>query len=360
MTGRLVVRRIPDATPRRTEPQVKTPSSIPGASTPSSPPPTPRCWTRSPPTRPIVATPSSSRSKHSALAHLPSGKFNANAAWLVLTIIALNLTPAAGTLTTPDLARATTATIRRTLVCVPARMASSARRITLHLPQAWSATHRPSSRPDHPAAPLRHPKTTVEHPGQRGPANLHALRLSSQADHDHATILKLIGGSRLRPRQTLQNDLPFSPPPDRSPSVAALWDQNVRCTHFNRHELAQRAHVQRRHTLALLSDRDDNTAAQSSYGLQSKNPISGRESPHSSNTGREAYHAVDGNAVEADSQQCTGTLQPAEGSFPRELFTLILDAVCSRRRSRSRRTVAATPPPNVRRGRCDESTKDIK
>ncbi len=75
--------------------------------------------------------------KNSALAHLPSGVFNANAAWLVLAVIAFNLTRTAGTLAAPELARATTATIRRKLVTVPARVASSARRITLHLPQAW-------------------------------------------------------------------------------------------------------------------------------------------------------------------------------------------------------------------------------
>src|SRR4051794_34308159 len=75
--------------------------------------------------------------KHSALAHLPSGVFNANAAWLVLAVIAFNLTRAAGTLAAPDLAKATTATIRRKLITVPARVAFSARRITLHLPKSW-------------------------------------------------------------------------------------------------------------------------------------------------------------------------------------------------------------------------------
>ena len=75
--------------------------------------------------------------KHSALAHLPSGKFNANAAWLVLAVIAFNLTRAAATLSGPTLAKATTATIRRKLIAVPARIASSARRVTLHLPTAW-------------------------------------------------------------------------------------------------------------------------------------------------------------------------------------------------------------------------------
>jgi hypothetical protein len=75
--------------------------------------------------------------KSSALAHLPSGKFAANAAWLVLAVMAFNLTRAAATITGPGLAKATTATIRRKLIAVPARVASSARRATLHLPTAW-------------------------------------------------------------------------------------------------------------------------------------------------------------------------------------------------------------------------------
>ncbi|KZF06785.1 MAG: IS1380 family transposase [Rhodococcus sp. (in: high G+C Gram-positive bacteria)] len=76
--------------------------------------------------------------KNSALAHMPSGNFCANAAWLVCAVMAFNLTRAAATLTgVPKLAKATTGTIRRTLICVPARIAYSARKITLHLPQRW-------------------------------------------------------------------------------------------------------------------------------------------------------------------------------------------------------------------------------
>ena len=75
--------------------------------------------------------------KGAALAHLPSGVFTANAAWLVLAVIAFNLTRAAASLTDPQIAKATTATIRRKLITVPARVATSARRVTLHLPQAW-------------------------------------------------------------------------------------------------------------------------------------------------------------------------------------------------------------------------------
>jgi hypothetical protein len=76
--------------------------------------------------------------KSSALAHLPSGTFTANAAWLVLAVIAFNLTRAAATVTgEPALAKSTTATIRRKLITVPARVASSARRVTMHLPKDW-------------------------------------------------------------------------------------------------------------------------------------------------------------------------------------------------------------------------------
>lgn len=76
--------------------------------------------------------------KASALAHMPSGVFNANAAWLICAVMAFNLTRAAATLTnTASLARATTATIRRKLINIPARIACSARRLRLHLPEAW-------------------------------------------------------------------------------------------------------------------------------------------------------------------------------------------------------------------------------
>jgi Transposase DDE domain group 1 len=76
--------------------------------------------------------------KASALAHLPSGVFNANAAWLVCAVMAFNLTRAAASVThTPALAKAATATIRRKLIHVPARIATSGRRLRLHLPRNW-------------------------------------------------------------------------------------------------------------------------------------------------------------------------------------------------------------------------------
>jgi hypothetical protein len=72
------------------------------------------------------------------LAHLPSGKFSANAAWLSIAAIAQNLLRAAGALAGGSLARARAATIRRGLVAVAARTARHGRgHLTLHLPQGW-------------------------------------------------------------------------------------------------------------------------------------------------------------------------------------------------------------------------------
>ena len=75
--------------------------------------------------------------KSGALGHLPSGSFAANSAWLVLAAIAFNLTRAAGTIASVFHSTATTATIRRQLIAVPARLATSARRLVLHLPTDW-------------------------------------------------------------------------------------------------------------------------------------------------------------------------------------------------------------------------------
>jgi Transposase DDE domain group 1 len=72
------------------------------------------------------------------LAHLPSGHFNANAAWLVIAAMAQNLLRAAGALAGPLHARARAATIRRDLIAVAARTARHGRgHLVLHLPEAW-------------------------------------------------------------------------------------------------------------------------------------------------------------------------------------------------------------------------------
>ena len=75
--------------------------------------------------------------KNGPLAHLPSGTFAANSAWLVLAAMAFNLTRATGVLADRFHAKAVTATIRAHLINVAARVTRSARRTTLRLPTDW-------------------------------------------------------------------------------------------------------------------------------------------------------------------------------------------------------------------------------
>lgn len=96
------------------------------------------------------------------LNHLPSGRFGANAAWLALNVMAHNLSrwtvkiggidtveipvggagagadqpPAEAPERTPKSFVATD-TLRRRHLAIPGRLATSARRLTLHLPARW-------------------------------------------------------------------------------------------------------------------------------------------------------------------------------------------------------------------------------
>ena len=77
--------------------------------------------------------------KHgSGLRHHPSGRFFANAAWLVLVTLAHNLLrwPATLGLGTRD-ELVVAKTLRRTLLALPGRLTRSARRWRLHLPARW-------------------------------------------------------------------------------------------------------------------------------------------------------------------------------------------------------------------------------
>jgi DDE family transposase len=76
------------------------------------------------------------------LAHLPSGSFPANAAWLALAAISGNLLRAAGCLASLAYAKARGATVRRDLITVAARTARHGRgHLTLHLPKEWHREH---------------------------------------------------------------------------------------------------------------------------------------------------------------------------------------------------------------------------
>ena len=80
--------------------------------------------------------------KSSALKHFPSASFNANGAWLACAVMAYNLSRAAGVLAGGKLRKARTATIRTTLINIPARASFSAASCTLH----QTATSRPRQR----------------------------------------------------------------------------------------------------------------------------------------------------------------------------------------------------------------------
>src|SRR5262249_25289353 len=72
------------------------------------------------------------------LAHLPSGSFSANAAWLTLAAISHNLLRAAGSLASLACAKARGATLRRDLIDVAGRTTRHRPgEITPHPPDGW-------------------------------------------------------------------------------------------------------------------------------------------------------------------------------------------------------------------------------
>jgi hypothetical protein len=76
------------------------------------------------------------------LAHLPSGQFNANAAWLLGATLAHNLLRWTATIGLGARDQQTVAkTLRRTLLALPGRLTRAARHWTLHLPAGWPWAH---------------------------------------------------------------------------------------------------------------------------------------------------------------------------------------------------------------------------
>jgi hypothetical protein len=72
-----------------------------------------------------------------ALAHAPSGEFNANAAWTVIAAIAHNLHRWTERLGLPDTTPRRARTNRRRMLAMPGRLTRHARQTTLHLPARW-------------------------------------------------------------------------------------------------------------------------------------------------------------------------------------------------------------------------------
>jgi hypothetical protein len=75
--------------------------------------------------------------KDQALAHFPSGKFVANAAWTVIAAIAHNLLRWTTLIGLPNTIIPTARTIRRRLLTVPGRITQTARTVTLRMPARW-------------------------------------------------------------------------------------------------------------------------------------------------------------------------------------------------------------------------------
>jgi hypothetical protein len=79
--------------------------------------------------------------KDQALAHFPSGKFTANAAWTVIAALAHNLLRWTAVLGLPGQTLRAARTVRRRLLALPGRLTRTARRWTLHLPARWPWQH---------------------------------------------------------------------------------------------------------------------------------------------------------------------------------------------------------------------------
>jgi Transposase DDE domain group 1 len=75
--------------------------------------------------------------KDQALAHFPSGQFNANSAWTVIAAIAHNLTRWTTVIGLPGQTIRAARTLRRRLLQIPGRLTRTARQWTLHLPARW-------------------------------------------------------------------------------------------------------------------------------------------------------------------------------------------------------------------------------
>jgi Transposase DDE domain group 1 len=79
--------------------------------------------------------------KDQALAHFPSGRFYANAAWTAIAALAHNLLRWTSVIGLPGQTIRAARTLRRRLLTLPGRLTRSARRWTLHLPARWPWQH---------------------------------------------------------------------------------------------------------------------------------------------------------------------------------------------------------------------------
>ena len=79
--------------------------------------------------------------KAEGLAHCPSGRFGANAAWCAIAALAHNLVRWVAALGLGVPGAVVAETIRRRFLCLPGRLTRSGRRTRLHLPRGWPWAH---------------------------------------------------------------------------------------------------------------------------------------------------------------------------------------------------------------------------
>jgi hypothetical protein len=79
--------------------------------------------------------------KDQALAHFPSGKFNANAAWTVIACLTHNLLRWTTPIGLPGHTVRAARTLRRRLLSLAGRLTRTARQWTLHRPARWPWQH---------------------------------------------------------------------------------------------------------------------------------------------------------------------------------------------------------------------------
>ncbi len=133
--------------------------------------------------------------KDQALAHFPSGQFNANSAWTVIAAIAHNLTRWTTVIGLPSHTIRAARTLRRRLLQIPGRLTRTARQWTLHLP-ARRRRGRPTSSMRLPASgrfprpPEQDPtpRRRYEHraaPSRHRCAKTRPIALKAQRDPSH-------------------------------------------------------------------------------------------------------------------------------------------------------------------------------
>ena len=139
------------------------------------------------------------------LAHMPSGVFAANAAWLSIAAMAHNLLRAAGALASLPFAKARAATIRRDLIAVAARTARHGRgHLTLHLPEGWHREHEWLDPARRGLRPARRSGLTSPGPGPH-PNGHHGHPLPRPRARNPGQAAEQVSGRKLTPGFAWEN-----------------------------------------------------------------------------------------------------------------------------------------------------------